>query len=296
MHELNSRVLGAVVLGVALVGGAYLAQNFGTPRDSQPARIFSYSVVDEPMPREAIAVSDANSDGIEDWREEFLSDRPVVRTSGTSSSYTPPDTLTGQVGVQLMERYILSQSSGPLGRDPDEIANQIASGAVAQTREELYTREDITIVRDTTENIRRYGNTLAQALEVNSVETGEHELLLLRRLLQTGDPAAQAKLAALASTTRGYRDDTLPLPVPESLAKPHLDLVNVYNAVYHDMKVFADPDEDPLVTLVHVRRHEDDTRALGIALQNMFDALLPHAAVFERDDPAFLFAELAGRS
>lgn len=296
MYGSNSRVLGAVVLGVALVGAAYLAQNFGTPRDSQPARIFSYSVVNEPMPRQAIAVTDTDGDGIEDWREEFLAGEPVVRTSGTSSVYTPPDTLTGQVGVQLMERYFLSQSSGPLGRDPNEIANQIASGAVAQTREELYSRADITIVTDTDANIRAYGNALAQALEVNSVATGEHELQLLRRLLQTGDPEAQAKLVALASTTRGYRDDTLPLPVPASLAKPHLDLVNVYNAVYHDMRAFANPDADPLVTLVHVRRHEDDTRALGLALQNMFDALLPHAAVFERDDPAFLFAELAGRS
>ena len=295
MYGNNSRVLGAVVVGVALVGLAYVTQSFGEPRGGQPARVFSYSVENEPMPRQAIAVSDTNRDGIEDWREEFLAKERVVRPQGTTTEFTP-ETLTEEVGVRTLERFLLSQASGPLGRDPNEIANQMAGSAVAETREDLYGSEDVTVVPDTDANIRAYGNGLAQALQVHSVTTDEHELLLLRRVLQTGDAAAQEKLATLASTTRGYRDDSLALPVPASLAKPHLDLVNVYNAVYHDMRAFADPNADPLVTLVHVRRHADDTRALGIALQNMFDALLPYAAVFERDDPALLFAELAGRS
>ena len=291
MDRLNSKVIGACAIGVALVGGAYLLQNFGeSQRSGQPAE--AYRVIEEPSPRSAIAVSDSDNDGIEDWQEELLSVEPI-RRGATSSTYTPPDTMTGQIGVELFQNFLLNNSSGPLARDPENLASLITEDAVSRAQIELYERSDLTIVPASDTNIRAYGNGLARALRAHSITVQEHELLLLRKVIEVGDPEAEATLARLASTTQGYHDDTLKLAVPDTFVKPHLDLLNTYNAVRQNFVAFTEPDRDPVKTFIHARRHLDDTRAVGIALLNMYEALARHASAFERGDPAMLFAELA---
>jgi hypothetical protein len=111
--------------------------------------------------------------------------------------------------------------------------------------------------------------------------------------VQRGNEEAREELKQLRESVRGYRDDTLALPVPRSLLKPHLDLINVYNAIFNNFDVFVNANEDPLLSLVRLQRYVDDMRALDVALENMYWALSAQDSVFEDDDPVVLFVRFA---
>jgi len=46
---------------------------------------------------------------------------------------------------------------------------------------------------------------------------------------------------------------------------------------------------DPVVALMRVKRYQDDAIGLSLALQNIYNVVLPYASVFEPNDPAVLF-------
>lgn len=86
------------------------------------------------------------------------------------------------------------------------------------------------------------------------------------------------------------RDESLLVPVPKLFLKQHLDLINTYEAIYKDIYAMTLSLEDPAVALLRIKRYEDDALGFSLALQNMYDALEPHAGLFTANDPALLFA------
>ena len=68
----KTRIIGAFVIGFSIVGGAYTISNFGKssiPPPAAPAATASLTAVS----RDLLPVTDTNADGIEDWRESFIS-------------------------------------------------------------------------------------------------------------------------------------------------------------------------------------------------------------------------------
>jgi hypothetical protein len=98
------------------------------------------------------------------------------------------------------------------------------------------------------------------------------------------------ELVALSSTYQAMRDQTLATPVPRPLVKEHLDLINTYHAIHKDIESMTIALEDPALSLMRLKRYEDDAAGLGFALENMYKALLPYSTLLQSDDPALLFA------
>jgi hypothetical protein len=85
------------------------------------------------------------------------------------------------------------------------------------------------------------------------------------------------------------RDATLAIPVPAFAAKQHLDLINTYHALYESISAMAISFEDPALTLIRMKRYQDDATGLDFALQNMYQSFEPYASLLGPDDPALLF-------
>jgi len=273
------------------VAGAYVLSNFGEPRyQAQSAAV----IAAETTSRVAIAVVDQNENGLEDWRDEFIDTEPIVIETLPEIDYQPPETLTGQFGLNLIESSLLSQTYGPVGRNQEQIANDAIDVLEQVTRNDLYDTPDITIMRDwEDQNIRTYANTLALAIINNNITDSQGEMYILNEMLQEDAPNRVAELEALSTTYRNMRDLALTTPVPAFLTKEHLDLVNTYDAIYHDISAMTEANDDPVVTLLRLKRYEDDATGLGLALENMYNALLPYASLIQPDDPALLFVSFS---
>lgn len=289
---MNPRILGATAVGLALVGAAYTLASFAAPAPiSQQANV---NRAPEAPPRSAIAVTDADGNGIEDWRDEYITTEPIILTDATSTPYTPPETLTGQMGINFLQNVILAKGYGEFGRSEEEVITDTAETvmSLAQDRHQdtLHDTPDITIMREwDDEDIRNYANTVAAILYRNSMPDMEGELFILHDILRNNNDDRVAELEQLAGVYAGYRDETLQVPVPAFLVKEHLDLINTYHALHYDIDAMTEVVSDPVVSMLRLKRYEDDARGLGLALQNMYLALEPHAELFTVEDPAAVF-------
>ena len=285
-RNLNPRVIGACLVGFAMVAGAYVLSTFGESnfKTQQAAVIVA-------QPRVAIAVTDENDNGIEDWRDEFITTQPLV-VEPIESTYETPTTLTGQLGVDFMEDYIRSKSYGPFGRDQTQVVEDAVDILTTESAYRLYDTPDITILPTPADaDVVTYANTIALAITNNDPGGTESELDILNRILKTpeADPAETAKIAAIADAYANMRDQTLATPAPAFFVKQHLDLINSYHALYEGITAMAMANEDPALALVRLKRYQDDALGLQIALQNMYTSLVPYASLVGPTDPALLF-------
>lgn len=101
------------------------------------------------------------------------------------------------------------------------------------------------------------------------------------------------KLLPLENMYRQMRDQALRTPVPQSLAKEHLDIVNVFNALHAGLRDVRSVYDDPVVALMRVKRYQDDATGLANSMRNLYLALEPNANLFTPDDPAVVLVAFA---
>lgn len=284
MRNLNQKVLGAFVVGIGLVAASYTYVNFGSPRSSYPV----YNQEAAPI-RAAISVADADNNGIEDWRDAFTTAEPVM-IGEPSASYTAPTTVTGRLGIGLFEDFVRSKNYGPFGRSQEQVVTETVNQLARETEQIVYQLGDIeTLSSWSNTDIKNYANIMGGSLIQNSQPGMASEVEILRDILANKKTDRVTELAVIAGFYKTMRDQALAAPVPTIFTKEHLDLINVYEALYQDISAMQYTLDDPAVTLLRVRRYQDDALGLQLALANMYQALEPHAALFTTTDAAAIF-------
>ena len=289
---INQKILGAFVVGFALVAGAYTLSNFNAPRiDTQNEPVYGLAAATA-ADRNYITVTDTDNNGIEDWREEFVNANPLVIDANVEGpvQYTPPSSVTDTIGIQLFQNFLQAKGRGNVGPNSDQVVTDAAELLRSTAANDyIYKADQIQVVARDDNSIRTYANTLGQILINNNVAGSENELVIIDRALRTETIAELDKLEPIITMYKNLRDQTLVTPVPAGFEKQHLDLVNVYQAVYSTLNGMKQAFSDPVVALLRVQRYQDDVKGLGIALQNMYTIFRPHTKLFTERDPAFVF-------
>lgn len=289
----NQKVVGSFLIGVAFVFGSYLLTHFGhSSQRVQTANTPAAAIVAVDQ-RQYIPVTDKDNNGIEDWREEFVSKTALILDQPGSSTipYTVPDTLTDQVGIQLFQAIMRAKEAGAAGPSQADIINTTTERLQSAIKDVIYKNADAITIPVSPEAIRTYANTIAQIVVNNNIKDTEGELDILNRAVNDQNTEELKKLIPLATMYKNMRDQTLATPVPVPLLKQHLDLINVFEALYASLTDMQLVFTDPVVTLLRIKRYQDDATGLVASFQNMYTAILPYAAVFQPDDPAILFVQ-----
>lgn len=282
----NQKILGAFVIGLALVSGAYIANSFSFPSIPQP---ISSKAPQAPL-RTAIAVADDDQNGLEDWRDAFVTAEPIIIETA-SSTYLGPQTVTGKLGITFFEDIIRGQNYGPLGRSQEEIISDTVNELSEETNQTLYRTSDVSIMDDwTDEDIRNYGNAMGGILLRNNKSGLDSELVILNDIMTRNKVERIPELEVIASVYKTMRDEALLVPVPSQFLKEHLDLINTYEAIYRDVSAMTLGFSDPAVALLRIKRYEEDALGLALSLENMYGSLTPYAALFSTTDSATVFA------
>lgn len=283
-RESKRKILGAFVVGFALVAGAYTLGSFGEPRFTQPAAL---SVAEAP-PRIAITVTDNDNNGIEDWRDSFVTTEPIVITED-KTSYEVPSTLTGRLGINFIENVVTNRAT--VGRTDTEIIAGTARQLEEETAVRGYDVPDVSILNTYNDtDIKNYFNSLAGIIERNSPENSDFELSILYDITNRGKTERLPELQLISSSYKVIVEETLMVPVPAIFVKEHLDLLNTYQAIQADIQAMTMVLDDPVMSLLRVRRYEDDALGLNYALQNIFIAMQKYPSLFTQNDSALLFS------
>jgi hypothetical protein len=285
----NQKIIGAFVVGFALVALAYVATNFGTPTGQ-----FDPPVALEAQTaalRGAIPVTDNDNNGIEDWRDDLITSEEISIDVSSTTPYTTPQTLTGKVGVDFLERYLEAQTQGSFGADDATIINDVISDLERSTSFPIYDVPDITIIEAYTEaDIVTYANAAGTAIIQSNSRDRENELLILQDIINRKDYSRFEEIEVIALEYRLLHETLRNTPVPAALAKEHLDILNTVMAVEKDVASFVLSYDDPAFTLLRLKRYREDIQGLSIALQNMYTGLLPYSGLFTSADPASVFS------
>jgi hypothetical protein len=299
MGEPNKKIVGATLIGFCILFASYTISNFGTPADNtafnrqtNTASVATSNIA----PRQPITVVDSNTDGIEDWREEFIAS-DVIEISQTpegTSEYTEPDTVTEQVGIQLVESTLLARTAGPFGASSEEIVERTVNTLERVSSDKIFDTPDITIIPTTDSALYAYANAVMQVVIDNNLPNLDDEITLLDRYMNNQyDSANYEALTQKKLAYETMRNSTIGIPVPDLLVKEHLDLINSYHAIAQNITAMTNVTEDPLVVILRLKRYQDDATGLYLSFQNLFVALEPYARLFTIDDPAALLVNFS---
>lgn len=283
--HINQKILGSFLVGVALVSGAYIYSNFKFSRVNQPALLQEATTA----PRTAIAVADKDENGIEDWRDTFVTTEAFIDTA--TSTYELPTTVTGQLGIQFLEGFIRSKQYGSLGKTKEEVVEATVDSLNRATQQELYDTHDVIIMNTwTDEDIKNYGNAMADAILTNNVSGVDQEINIMNDALNNGKTERLKELEVIADIYTRTLEDSLAIPVPSPFLKQHLDLLNSYRAIQEDIAAMSQVISDPMVTFVRFKRYQDDTLGLRLSFENMNSALAQYSHLFSSSDSAAFFS------
>lgn len=282
--QINQKVLGSFLVGLALVSGAYIYSSLGISKLSQPATVTGASAA----ARTAIAVTDKDENGIEDWRDTFVTTEAFIDTATTT--YELPTTVTGQLGIQFLEGMIRAKQYGPLGKNKEAVVEDTVDALTKSTEQILYDTRDVIIMSTwTDDDIKNYANAMANAVLTNNVAGVDSELNIISDALNNGKTERLKELDVIAGIYAGTLEDSLAIPVPSLFLKQHLDLLNSYRAIQEDIAAMSLAVTDPMVTFMRFKRYQDDALGLRLSFQNMYTSLTPYSRLFASSDSAVFF-------
>lgn len=285
--QINPKIVGATVIGFALVAGAYTISNFGESNfpEPQPANIQASA----PQQREAIEVVDADQNGIEDWRDVFV-DTGTFTTPQTNEPYTPPTTVTGKTGITLIEGIINSKLYAPFAQTKEEVVESTISSLDDVIKFESFDIAHLDVMEEwDDEDIKNYANTVAATIYRHNDNNPVDELSIVTDILRNNSGERVVEIEKKASVYKNIFEDLLKIPVPKIFTKEHLDLINAFQAVSIDVEAMTKILDDPLFSYLYMSRYSNDIEGMRLSLTNMYLALEDYADIFTVDDPAMFF-------
>jgi len=287
MSNAQKRIAGALLAGAALIAGALLLRSYQNTNTTveQNAAV----VVTAPQ-RTAIKTLDENGDGVPDWQESLLVTQALSLASTTD--YTAPETLTGQFALDFFENIVRAENYGAFGDSPDELVIAASNRLAQSVIDKLYTIEDITVSENTSlDAITSYGETIAEITTRYPGASLESEVLILERALRDQNSEELDALDGKITVYQNIIQDTLALPVPNSYTTEHLNLINSYQAILNDIVAMRNAFTDPMLTLLRMKRYQDDANGLSFSFSNIFTKLQTEGATWNNDSPVYLFIQ-----
>ncbi len=159
-------------------------------------------------------------------------------------------------------------------------------------QDKLYTQADIkSVAQNDLAALREYGNALADVFLTKSTKN-EPELVILDRATQKNDPEEFKKLKPIEQAYAGMVKSVLAVETPSSLSRQQVDLINALSLIQSDIAAMQKVFSDPLPSLVHIKRYQEDGKGLFTALDNIRTALEKSGVVYTSGEAGLILFSL----
>jgi hypothetical protein len=282
MQTSQLKIIAAVGIGLVMVGLAY----FSSLAKNAPGQNAGL-VATAPAPaRTFISTSDTDADGTPDWQSSLVRTIPLAVATTTNTGPRQPETLTEAFGIAFFEQYLTNQTYGSLGTSDEELIERSTAALVNNLPDNLIGPSGVTISADTSlEAVKAYGNEFASIIFKYPSER-DAEMVILERALKNNNPQELEKLRPILNDYRAMLVDMKLLPVPQTYVKEHLDIINSMQAIAFDIEAMLLVFDDPVLTLVRIKRYENDVYGMTMAIINLFGKMVEQDnIIFTSNDP-----------
>jgi hypothetical protein len=259
--------------------------------------VYAAERVTHPASSAALAVeAGTNTSDADNWQAALYE----IQAQNASTSLTTPNqqtvsqmlqaaqsgNITDSVGKTLLINLSNAKAQG-LGDDiPTQ--DQIVAAAAAQiaaSKPASYTVRDLTVVKDSNDSLKTYGNSVIQILTNHQDASEKATLLAVSTATDHNDPSQLKKLPAIAAAYKAILSELLATPVPQTLSPLHVAIINSYSvivAAYPDMQVSL---SDPLRGIVGLQTYEAQLDTLIRLYTNIAGNLNKDGILFSKSEP-----------
>lgn len=258
-----------------------------------------------PAPAQIAVASNADTDlqSTVDWQASLA----AIEAQNGQALPTPPSSdevqallqsaktsnVTDTVSRTLLVNLANAKSQG-LGDDiPTQ--NELIQGALGQlgpAQAKVYTRTDLQIADDSAASKRAYGNALAAALAKHPNASMAKTLLAISQALDAGSADGFQALLPIESDYRGLLSDMAAIPVPQTLAPFHLQLLNDFSRIANDYPPMEKTMTDPLAGLSALQDYRAAADEASRVFINLAQALTKGDILWSKDEPGALWSSL----
>lgn len=285
----QKRLILAILASTAIIATALMLRADDTSvKNSTNTAANNDIVVTTASNRMSIPIADSNNDGVPDW-QEALQQTEAIEVSGTpDENFLPPDTLTDQFALEFFEQMVRNENYGEFGTSPDVMVAEFSNSLAREVVDTVIGREGIIITNDNSPAaLERYGESIALIILTNSDTLGENEAVILERALRDQNEAELQKLDIKKAVYIKLLKQSLQVPVPSTVATEHLLLINALQALLADITAMRNAFTDPMLTLLRMKRYQDDAAGLYIAITTLFTVLSDSGATWQANSPVF---------
>lgn len=325
----NWRILGASLLSVAFIVGAYMfARGVESPALAQAST--------ESELLQAIAKKDSDGDGLSDWEESLygtdsritdsfslgmtdgeavakglvvpkaIADLPSATAGPTAldADGLPPapaeGTLTDAFTRNFLEIYAVAKEAKGGAELSNEERQNIAMEAINSLSSLVTAAPDYKSVRDITVSKSGFDALQTFAGEVEAVfskntayEATETEVVYLKDALEHGNTAAFRYIALLAKSYRDTAVGLAMLSVPLELRDAYLLLINSLMRESQIANDLMSVNTDPLTAIVALEQYPEVVQSLRTAVANIGNKYAAAGISFPSDVPGATFVKFA---
>lgn len=279
--KFNPRIAGALFFGAVLMGGSWWWVSHG--QSDIAGRIAAIGKKDN----ETKSVNDIDLSAYinPNWQD-------YIQNGAASSTYKTPTTLTGRYAISTLEQLMLSNMEEDGGMPPRDIATRALGELEQATADKQYQAEEVTTTKDISPaTLKQYGNAVMQiTLNYPSpYEVVGDEVEILESAWESEDETDLAKLDTHVEYMESVLSDTEDLTVPIIYLGTHLTLLNAYQAHLNDLKAMRAAFEDPLFTMVRLRKHNANLEAIYNAYNTLYNQMYLNGVRWNESDVAGRF-------
>lgn len=208
------------------------------------------------------------------------------------------DTVTGTVSRTLFVNLSNAGAQG-LGSDIPTQDQLIASALAELDKKEgskTYTTANLSIVADSPESLRAYGNAVMQVLGSQPQASVNETFLALGYAAEQDDRTYFQRLVPIEGAYRALTQGFLATAVPRTLAPLHLTIINNFEKIadtYPDMR--ATP-TDPLRGLAGLHAYQSLTDETGRVFTTIAEQLQNNAILFTEDEAGSAWSAFSAAS
>lgn len=224
----------------------------------------------------------------DDWKKQFLTDYGSRSISATSSKTRLSDpTLTDRFGQTIFTNYLELRQANLLNND--KLVNQATENTITSSintvRPKTYTATDVRTTTDTATSRAAYSATIVDVISMYDFKTGEADIL--QEYISGNDPQTLHRLDPITARYKQMTSSLLSTPVPASLIKGHVQLLNAVGNLGAASAQLRVSDTDTMQGLVGVALHTQGAQGMINAMKTLHEAFVANGTDFAPDQSIF---------
>lgn len=240
----SKKVLSLLILSSAIVAVVIIVsgQSSGSPSKNMASAL---------RPGEKIAIADNPN-----WQSDFSKINQNITQSESSS--TQSGSVTDTVSTSLMSNYLALKQNGLLDNtSAQKLVDQTVNLADKLGTQNI-TSATLRVIPDNgAQTMYEYGDSLGNVFRSNKPTEIKNEVEIITSAINQKDSSKIGELDGIISVYQNIENDLLKMPVPQTFAKAHLDMVSGLEETIVALKEMKNVFKDPIKSLEALKIYQD---------------------------------------